>query len=265
MIPFTSKNWPSTNKLWDRMGQVVVKANGEWVRLNVEVDGKGRTNTVYMCACINPTYLSIYVYNSWDGMSSMSGHTCSCAVAAASSSNSLVVWASKRSMPTNPAKANMTNALINMCSWDIHPFSSVEGTCFENVIQTALDIGFASKMPLLVKDLSQSRQTVKRNMMVQFDKGVLKLQVILRKHFIDNGRVAFSTDIWTDNATPTTYNANTLHMIDDNWVMHARVVSCDEFNEGTSHTTRVIHRDFVNSIHPFISWKEDEVTVQATD
>jgi hypothetical protein len=44
--------------------------------------------------------------------------------------------------------------------------------------------------------------------MVRFDKGVLKLQVILRKHFISNGRVAFSIDIWTDNATQMTYNAN---------------------------------------------------------
>jgi len=41
MMPFMSKNRPSTNKLWDRMGQVVVKASGEWVRLDVEVDGKG--------------------------------------------------------------------------------------------------------------------------------------------------------------------------------------------------------------------------------
>jgi hypothetical protein len=101
--------------------------------------------------------------------------------------------------------------------------------------------------------------------MVRFDKGVLKLQVILRKHFIDNGRVAFSIDIWTDNATQTTYSANTLHMIDHNWVMHTRVVSCDEFSEGTSHTTPAIHRNFVNSVRPFISWKEDEVTIQATD
>jgi hypothetical protein len=30
------------------MGQVVVKSNGEWVRLDVEVDGKGWTKTVYM-------------------------------------------------------------------------------------------------------------------------------------------------------------------------------------------------------------------------
>jgi hypothetical protein len=35
----------------------------------------------------------------------------------------------------------------------IRPFSSVEGASFENVIQTALDIGFASKTPLLVKNL----------------------------------------------------------------------------------------------------------------
>jgi hypothetical protein len=101
--------------------------------------------------------------------------------------------------------------------------------------------------------------------MVQFDKGVSKLQVIQHKHFINNGRVAFSTDIWTDNATQTAYSANTLHMIDDNLVVHARVVSCDEFSEGMSHIVLVIHRDFVNSIRPFISWKEYEVTVQAMD
>jgi hypothetical protein len=56
-------------------------------------------------------------------------------------------------MPTDSGKANMTNALVNMCSWDIRPFLSVEGAGFENVIQTALDIGFASKTPLLVEDL----------------------------------------------------------------------------------------------------------------
>jgi hypothetical protein len=56
-------------------------------------------------------------------------------------------------MPIDSAKANMTNALVNMCSWDILPFSSMEGACFENVIQTALDIGFTNKMPLLTKDL----------------------------------------------------------------------------------------------------------------
>jgi hypothetical protein len=58
-----SKNQPSTNKLWDRMGQVVVKVNGEWVRFDVEVDGKEQTKMVYMCACIKPICLSIYVYN----------------------------------------------------------------------------------------------------------------------------------------------------------------------------------------------------------
>ncbi|CAM6022641.1 unnamed protein product [Sphagnum balticum] len=57
------------------MGQVVMKASDEWVHLNVEVDGKGWTKTVYMCACIKPICLSIYIYNSRDGTSSMSGHT----------------------------------------------------------------------------------------------------------------------------------------------------------------------------------------------
>jgi hypothetical protein len=112
------------------MGQVVVKASGEWVRLDVEVDGKGRTKTVYMCTCIKPTCLSIYVYNLRDDTLLMSGHTCLCAIAAASSSNNLAVWVSKRGMPTDSIKANMTNALVNMCSWDIRPFSSMEGAGF---------------------------------------------------------------------------------------------------------------------------------------
>ncbi|CAK9236472.1 unnamed protein product [Sphagnum troendelagicum] len=153
MIPFASKNRPSTNKLWDHMGQVVVKASGEWVHLDVEVDGKGQTKTVYMCAYIKPTCLSIYVYNLQDNTSLMSGHTCSRATSTSSSSNSLAIWTSKCGMPANSAKANMTNALVNMCSWDIRPFSSMEGVGFKNIIQTALDISFASKTPLLAKDL----------------------------------------------------------------------------------------------------------------
>ncbi|CAM6059475.1 unnamed protein product [Sphagnum tenellum] len=134
VIPFTLKNRPSTNKLWDCMGQVVMKASGEWVRLDVEVDGKGWTKTVYMCAYIKPTCFSIYIYNSRDNTSSMCDHTYSRAIAVASFSNNITVWANKRGMPTDSAKANMTNALVNMCSWDIRPYSSVEGASFENVI-----------------------------------------------------------------------------------------------------------------------------------
>ncbi len=83
----------------------------------------------------------------------MSGHPYSRAAATTSSSNSLAIWANKHGMPTDSAKANMTNALVNMCSWDIRMFSLVEGADFENVIQTTLDIGFTNKMPLLVEDL----------------------------------------------------------------------------------------------------------------
>ncbi|CAK9868083.1 unnamed protein product [Sphagnum jensenii] len=47
--------------------------------------------------------------------------------------------------------------------------------------------------------------------------------------------------------------------------MHARIVSCDEFNKGMSHSLPAIHYDFVNSVRMFISWKEDEMMVQAAD
>jgi hypothetical protein len=64
-----------------------------------------------------------------------------------------------------------------------------------------------------------------------------------------------------DDATQTAYSADTMHLIDVNFIMHARIVSCDEFNEGTSHTAAAIHRDFLNNVRPFITWKEENVTV----
>ncbi len=56
-----------------------------------------------------------------------------------------------------------------------------------------------------------------------------------------------------------------MHLIDVNFIMHARVMSCDEFRKGTSHTAVVIHRNFLNSVRPFITWKEENVTVQAAN
>jgi hypothetical protein len=120
-------------------------------------------------------------------------------------------------------------------------------------------------MLLLANDLLQSRQTIKRATMDRYDKGVVKTQAIAHKHFKDNGRTAFSTNIWTDKATQTSYSAITMHLIDDNWVLHACVVSCDEFSEGMSHTAPAIHRDFVKSVSPFITWKEETKTIQAAD
>ncbi|CAN5973852.1 unnamed protein product [Sphagnum jensenii] len=135
------------------------------------------------------------------------------------------------------------------------PATPTAGPGFHDVIKTALDIGFASKTSLLADDSLQSRQTIKRRTMDRFEKG------IAHNHFQDNGRASFSTDIWTDNATQTTYSADTMHLIDVNFIMHARVVSCDEFSEGTSHTAVAIHRDFLNSVRLFITWKEENVTI----
>ncbi|CAK9236380.1 unnamed protein product [Sphagnum troendelagicum] len=207
VIPFTSSTRPSDNKLWERMGQVVVKATGQWVCFDVPVqlDRKARTKRMYAVAYMKPTCFTIYVYNSRDGPG------------------------------------------------------------FHDVIQTALDIGFASKTPLLADDLLQSRQTIKRRTMDRFKKGIVKLQGIAHNHFINNGRASFSIDIWMDNATQTAYSADTMHLIDVNFIMHARIVSCDEFSEGTSHTAAAIHRDFLNSVRPFITWKEKNVMVQAAD
>jgi hypothetical protein len=96
-------------------------------------------------------------------------------------------------------------------------------------------------------------------------KGIVKLQGIAHNHFQDNGCASFSIDIWTDNAMQTAYSADTMNLIDVNFIMHAHVVSCDEFSKGTNHTTAVIHRNFLNSVRSFITWKEENVTVQAAN
>jgi succinyl-CoA synthetase beta subunit len=96
-------------------------------------------------------------------------------------------------------------------------------------------------------------------------KGIVKLQGIAHNHFQDNGRASFSIDIWMDDATQMAYSANTMHLIDINFIMHARIMSCDEFSKGTNHITAAIHRDFLNNVRPFITWKEENMTVQAAN
>ncbi len=98
------------------MGQVVVKATGQWVcfEVLVELDGKVRTKRMYMVAYMKPTYFTIYVYNFRDGMLSMSAHTCS-RVAIVASFGNLHAWAAKKGVPTDHAKTSMTNSLVNVC------------------------------------------------------------------------------------------------------------------------------------------------------
>jgi hypothetical protein len=174
-------------------------------------------------------------------------------VAVAANFGNLHAWATKKGVPTDHAKASMTNSLVNMCAYDIRLFVVVEGLGFHDVIQTTLDISFANKTPLPADDLLQSRQTIKRRTMDRSEEGIIKLQGIVHNHFQDNGRASFSTDIWMDDATQTAYNVDTMHLIDVNFIMHARVMSCDEFSEGTSHTAAAIHCDFLNSVRPFIT------------
>jgi hypothetical protein len=102
VIPFMSSTWPSDNKLWERMGQVVVKATGHWVCFDVpvELDGKARTKRMYVVAYMKPTCFTIYVYNSCDGKAFIR----SC-VAVATSFGNLHAWATKKGVPTNHAKA----------------------------------------------------------------------------------------------------------------------------------------------------------------
>ncbi|CAK9201854.1 unnamed protein product [Sphagnum troendelagicum] len=167
--------------------------------LSMELDGKARTKKMYVVTYMKPTCFTIYVYNSRDGTLSMSAHTCS-RVAVAASFGNLHAWATKKGVSTDHAKASMTNSLVNMCAYDIRPFAVVGGLGFHDVIQTALDIGFANKTPLLADDLLQSRQTIMRRTMDRSRKGIVKLQGITHNHFQDNGHASFSTDIWTDDA-----------------------------------------------------------------
>jgi hypothetical protein len=89
---------------------------------------------MYTVACMKPTCFTIDVYNSRDGTSSMNAHTCS-RVAVVASFGNLHTWATKKGVPTDHAKVSMTNSLVNMCAYDIHPFAVVESPGFHDVIQ----------------------------------------------------------------------------------------------------------------------------------
>ncbi|XXQ31720.1 Uncharacterized protein PBTT_02178 [Plasmodiophora brassicae] len=124
----------------------------------------------------------------------------------------------------------------DMCAEDMRPFHMVGNQGFLAAMQTAYDIGMATKKPMRICDLVCVPKAVKLATVQRCEKLTTKVKSVLNAHIKDKVIFGAMTDIWADGINNVSFMSVTLHHIDEDFILHARTVSCDQFPEGSRHS-----------------------------
>jgi len=243
---------PSKSPLWTRFGPIIADSDSSPVLFH-----KSATSRVKMVACVD--CLTVYAYSSVTGTSTLNKHTCPNSVVVAGGSHGIEQFCRPKVMPSIGQKLRMKNALADFCAEDIRPFHIVGGDGFLGAMQTAYDIGAATKQPMDIRTLVCVPRTVKVATRERYIKLKETVKKVLNIHFKDKLSAGATTDIWTDSVNNISYMSVTLHDIDSNFHLHARTVSCDQFPPGCRHTAPEILANFVAQIGPFVTMDDDVV------
>jgi len=123
--------------------------------------------------------------------------------------------ANKPTVPiTNEVKSKFVELCVNFCAKDIRPFTVVSEEGFKDVAQELIRIGSVyGNVP--VNDVLPNPTTVSRNICKTADQVRNKISANILP-FVQSGRCAATTDMWTD-LKQTAYLSLTLHYVNDSW------------------------------------------------
>jgi hypothetical protein len=147
-------------------------------------------------------------------------------------------------------KKKMTQSAANYCALDMRPFESLACQGLKDLLQTALDIGVASKGRLMIDDLLAAPITIRRNVEERAEVGRQKLEVILKKHMDSGVFVSCTLDLWTDSVKKVSYMSITIHYIDAEFVLHDRTLHVKPVREA-SHTAEMVLDEFKEGLAVF--------------
>ncbi len=124
-------------------------------------------------------------------------------------------------IPANE-KSALTDTLSRFCATDIRPFCCVEGSGFiaaaQHLIAIGAKYGNVSAEAVLPCARSVSRH-VESTALTERQKLIVSLACEEINIF------GVTTDLWTHDATSTSYITVTLHYVDKNWILNARILS----------------------------------------
>ncbi|KAL0146912.1 hypothetical protein M9458_057851 [Cirrhinus mrigala] len=137
-------------------------------------------------------------------------------------------------------KSKFVDYCVDFCCTDLRPFDIVSGEGFTKVAQGLINIG-ARYGSVDANGVLPHRQTVcdraKKQAMVEKE----ALSEVLKSAVHDNGGVAITTDMWTDDFNRRSYTVLTCHYITEDWKLASRVMCTVEFDYTLPKTAINIH------------------------
>ncbi|RXN15697.1 macrophage mannose receptor 1-like protein [Labeo rohita] len=137
-------------------------------------------------------------------------------------------------------KSKFVDYCVDFCCTDLRPFDIVSGEGFTKVAQGLINIG-ARYGSVDANGVLPHRQTVcdraKKQAMVEKE----ALSEVLKSAVHDNGGVAITTDMWTDDFNRRSYTVLTCHYITEDWKLASRVMCTVEFDCTLPKTAINIH------------------------
>ncbi|KAL4134763.1 hypothetical protein QTP88_006478 [Uroleucon formosanum] len=154
------------------------------------------------------------------------------------------VFKNKKRLPTH-VKDETINKCVKYCSLDIRPMSAIKGLGFCEISQFFLDTG-AKYGYTDLNDILPHPTTVSRH--------IISIATKIRKIFfkevyslIDGKYCASTCDMWTDNYKKNNYMTITIHFIDDQWLLHNRILYTGQYPSHETKTGENIKKFMINA------------------
>ncbi|KAL4088553.1 hypothetical protein QTP88_023646 [Uroleucon formosanum] len=154
------------------------------------------------------------------------------------------VFKNKKRLPTH-VKDETINKCVKYCSLDIRPMSAIKGLGFCEISQFFLDTG-AKYGYTDLNDILPHPTTVSRHIIST----ATKIRKIFFKEvysLIDGKYCASTCDMWTDNYKKNNYMTITIHFIDDQWLLHNRILYTGQYPSHETKTGENIKKFMINA------------------
>ncbi|KAL4085475.1 hypothetical protein QTP88_027333 [Uroleucon formosanum] len=154
------------------------------------------------------------------------------------------VFKNKKRLPTH-VKDETINKCVKYCSLDIRPMSAIKGLGFCEISQFFLDTG-AKYGYTDLNDILPHPTTVSRHIIST----ATKIRKIFFKEvysLIDGKYCASTCDMWTDNYKKNNYMTITIHFIDDQWLLHNRILYTGQYPSYETKTGENIKKCMINA------------------
>jgi hypothetical protein len=126
-------------------------------------------------------------------------------------------------------KKKIKEGCVDLVCCDLRPFSALEGMGLRRLGQVLLDIG-ATYNRVSIDGILPSPNTVKEAVLKLADEASESLTAKLNG-LPERGRVAATTDLWTDKYKNNSYLDLTVFFVDDSDQLHHQIVRCGLFVE----------------------------------